>query len=668
MLLSFPIALCREANGCSACGNGGVTVDIGEGDQPERAELLVWEQRQQYPETYAFFGLKISGIEGSSSWCRMQSTPILKTVPPNTAAGRSNAGDANGDVGSKALDVDEKFRHLLAERSTTDVADAGTEKTIYPDVVNMSGDREVHLTFREERFKKGRPWTQATDAPQILKTIFRDANGAHLFYKLIKRHIDSTRQTERKGIDEIAPSLLRPSVLTNPEPAPVPQKPAASTVASTSKKQSSWPSGGPARDAHRELCLKRLPDADSLQWMVVEYLLENDKEEGSALWEMRDRFSAQHPRFLEAYPGSKKLYQSISNRCLALFRRGEVLRTAEGRYRALSTKLPNLGQASTCAPVSSGKLRASAAATENRSSSDSAKGPNVEDASRSVDPHSLADTSTPSRRKHQRTEEQISSKSGQVEAGSRTEGVAETSASIASRSPQHRRQCTLNKGKGRYIDSSSSSASEDDEVSMVDARRTKKIRVVGAFGGRDSDPENVGPSPAQAPLHHEDDATLARARELASVAALTTLAASKNEARQEKIKLSDGTQVSRALVHAFIRLAPNLTDVVRRAVEELAIVPSQPLLPSASTASDNQSRSSKGSTDQRERPTGVGLDVLQPCVWAHLEGGASMAGDAGKRFKVDRMTELVVLSLLENEVIDREGKGFVVRPTASPKV
>ncbi|KAE8213972.1 hypothetical protein CF327_g2602 [Tilletia walkeri] len=659
MLLSFAIALCREANGCSAYGNGGVTVDMGDGDQPERAEMLVWEQRQHYPETYAFFGLKISGIEGSSSWCRMQSTPILKTVPPNTTAGRSNAGDANGDGGSKALDVDEKFRHLLAERSTTDAADAGTEKTIYPDVVSMLGDREVHLTFREERFK-------------ILKTIFRDANGAHLFYKLIKRHIDSTRQTERKGTEEIAPSLLRPSVLTNPDPAPapapVPQKAAASTVASASKKQSSWPSGGPARDAHRELCLKRLPDADSLQWMVVEYLLENDKEEGCALWEMRDRFSAQHPRFLEAYPGSKKLYQSISNRCLALFRRGEVLRTAEGRYRALSTKLPNLGQASTSAPVSSGKLRASAAATENHSSSDSAKGPNVEDASRSVDPHSLADTSTPSRRKHHRTEEPTSSKSGQVEPGSRMEGVSETSASIASRSPQHRRQCTLNKGKGRYIDSSSSSASEDEELSTVDARRTKKIRVVGAFGGRDSDSENVGPSTAHASLHREGDATLARSSETASVAALTTLAASKNEARQEKIKLSDGTQVSRALVHAFIRLAPNLTEVVRGAIGELAIVPSQSLLPSAGTASDNQSRSSKGTTDQRGPSTGVGLDVLQPCIWAHLEGGASTSGDADKRFKVNRMVELVVLSLVENEVIDRVGGGFFVRPTASPKV
>ncbi|CAD6944197.1 unnamed protein product [Tilletia laevis] len=625
------------------------------------------------------------GAEEGLTWCQIQSLPI-STDAGSTAVGGSDV-DADSDGCS---DIDERFRNALDEHEDTDPASAAT--AVFPDVVSRLGDLEVQLTYREERFKKGRPWTPASEARHVVKAVFRDAQGARLFYTLFKRRIRLTSQKEHKGTEEVAQTQSRPSTV----PTSTPQQQVVSS-ASTSKDNSSPLSERKDRDTQRELCLRRLPDSDSLQWIVRQDLLSNDCDRGSALWEIRDRLDAQDSRFLQAYPSPKKLYQAISNRCLSLFRKGEAVRPAEGRYRVPGRALPQPLSLPQAKPqlkpqpklkpqpqtqpkpeLQPGPSQSSPSTNSNRlkrhvgpvvysefSSTESDSTSDDEEIDDYVENRSPAEGSSFSRRQPSRNNQPRNSASARIEPALRTESAVDPSKSRTSHSPLSRRQTTSRKGKERLVESSS--ASDVDVTSHIDAQPHKKIRVIGSFGGSDSDLEDSGTS-AQSTPQPECIAKTSLAARVASTGAQRTPTKSRRGTREDKVRLADGTCVSRDLVQAFVQLAPNTTSVIEEALDELSATSSPPLGASSRTASSSDPNSSSRSTNHHPAPTGVSLDVLQPWIRAHLalQGNTSMPENANKRFKVDRMTELVVLSLVENEeLVELEGGLYAKRSASS---
>ncbi|CAD6924138.1 unnamed protein product [Tilletia caries] len=416
----------------------------------------------------------------------------------------------------------------------------------------------------------------------------------------------------------------------------------------------------------------------------------------SRLGDLEVQLTYREERF-KAYPSPKKLYQAISNRCLSLFRKGEAVRPAEGRYRVPGRALPQPLSLPQAKPqlkpqpklkpqpqtqpkpeLQPGPSQSSPSTNSNRlkrhvgpvvysefSSTESDSTSDDEEIDDYVENRSPAEGSSFSRRQPSRNNQPRNSASARIEPALRTESAVDPSKSRTSHSPLSRRQTTSRKGKERLVESSS--ASDVDVTSHIDAQPHKKIRVIGSFGGSDSDLEDSGTS-AQSTPQPECIAKTSLAARVASTGAQRTPTKSRRGTREDKVRLADGTCVSRDLVQAFVQLAPNTTSVIEEALDELSATSSPPLGASSRTASSSDPNSSSRSTNHHPAPTGVSLDVLQPWIRAHLalQGNTSMPENANKRFKVDRMTELVVLSLVENEeLVELEGGLYAKRSASS---
>jgi len=593
----------------------------------------------------------------------------------------------------------------------------------YPDSVTAPSSMQMQIEYRTTGEEL--PRDPSVAATRSLELTFDDTRPASLF-ALVCEGVPLPRQNADGQRDEqLEPAAAPAQNSSAPPKAPEPAETTAQHQASASTSRFASAPRDPQNEATRELCMQRLPDSDSLQWIVMLYLIENDCLEGCALWEIRDDFAHQDPRFSEAYPGPKKLYQAVSNRCLALHRRGTIDRTTGGRYRVKNSQLPKLGpSASTTAPADRRQRHSRASKPLNlleHSSSDESESEATEaqspdgtparspkrarveraaPAAAATDANANADAESPSPTASSRAklspsgsdaqdtqrapprvlESKRASRVSRAEFWSQFPALPTADVLARTSKPQSAqgkraiatppRVTRSSLGKERALDGSDASPRDEGEAGPSSSgSRQKKIRLVGTFTGRESEEEEATNRPAlQRTLQHDESqqqhgqetgsspnaSSLALAPETGSPATLSS------GPKGTTVRLRGGVEMSRGLVAAFAEhLAPSVTGIVREGFKALQLSPAA----SDSEAAPPDAPESGPRAESGPHTGPVSLDVIQLWVSGHLEamGGDKVQGS--RRGKVDRVTELVVLSLVERGELQRAGPDHYIRAT-----